>query len=217
MNASNPIGIVLVEDHTIVREGLRALLSAREEFRVVGEVGNGREALALIKQKKPRVVVMDLNLPGLNGVDVIASLKQSLPEIKVLVLSMHATEEFVRPAVRAGADGFLVKGAGLSDLVAAIVALSKGEAFFSPCVAKILLEGLQPGSNSSSESLTLREREVLRLVARGKSSREIADLLGISVKTVEGHRGNIMEKLHIHELAGLVRYAIRMGLVSPQE
>ncbi len=212
------IRVMLAEDHTIVREGLRALLDRSPDVEVVGEVADGRSAVTKAMLWKPEVVLMDLGMPELNGVDATREIKQYLPETAVLILSMYAGEEYVRPAIRAGASGYLLKGSGLSDLEAAIAAVARGDAFFSPSVAKILLEesqakrGVTP--KEPSDVLTKREREVLVLVADGKSSPEIAAFLELSVKTIEGHRGRIMTKLGIHNVAGMVRYAVRRGLVS---
>lgn len=216
---SDPIRVVLAEDHTIVREGLRALLDSRDDVVVVAEADNGKDAVAAATEHRPDVVVMDLNMPGLNGVDATKAIRDALPDTRVLILSMYSTEEHVRPAIRAGAGGYLLKGSGLSDLVAAITAVATGNAFFSPQVAKIVLDDSRrterTGVNErAGAELTARERQILRLVAEGRSSPEIARDLNLSVKTVEGHRGRIMAKLDTKNVAGLVRHAIRLGLVS---
>jgi DNA-binding NarL/FixJ family response regulator len=215
-----PIRVVVAEDHTIVRQGIVALLSGREDIVVVGEAGDGRAAVAAATQLAPDVVIMDLGMPGLNGVDATRQVVKESPSTRVLILSMHAGEEHVRPAIRAGTSGFLLKGSGLSDLVAAIRAVAAGDAFFSPAVAKILLrdacQGEADGADHAPGSeLTSREREIVQLVAEGKSSPEIAALLHLSAKTVENHRSRIMAKLDVRDVAGLVRYAIRVGLASP--
>jgi two-component system, NarL family, response regulator NreC len=210
--------VLLAEDHTIVRQGLASLLSAQRGIEVVGEAENGRDAVSAALRLRPHVVLMDLGMPGLNGVDATRQIRREAPETFVVVLSMHASEEHVRPAIRAGATGYLLKGSGLSDLVAAIRAVAAGEAFLSPAVAKILLRDAQSDDEPASGGpLTGREREILQLVGEGHSSPDIAKLLQLSVKTVEGHRGRIMSKLNIHDVAGLVRYAIRVGLVSPDK
>ncbi len=206
------IRVLLVDDHTIVREGLRALLATADDIEVVGEASNGREALALAKTTTPNVVVMDLAMPLLNGVDATARIRAALPQTQVVVLSMHATEAHVRPALRAGARGYLLKGAGLSDLLTAVRSVAAGDAFFSPPIAAFLLDEENAGS-----SLTTREREVLQLVGEGRSSAEIARLLHISIKTVEGHRARLMTKLRAKNVADLVRAAIRLGLVSEEQ
>lgn len=223
---AEPIRVLLADDHAIVRQGLAALLASQRGIEVVGEAADGREAVAAAARLRPHVVVMDLGMPGLNGVDATRQIRRESPETAVLVLSMHASEEHVRPAIRAGATGYLLKGSGLSDLVAAIRAVAAGEGFLSPAVAKILVRDAQrPGAGSpqteagdaGSGPLTAREREILQLVGEGHSSPDIARVLHLSVKTVEGHRGRIMAKLGIHDIAGLVRYAIRVGLVSPHD
>lgn len=214
------IRVLLAEDHTIVREGLKALLNATADLEVVGEVEDGRAAVDAVPRLNPDVVVMDLNMPKLNGVDATREIREKVGAPKVVILSMYDGEEYVRPAIRAGASGYLLKGSGLSDLVKAIRAVASGEAFFSPAIAMILLRdsrGEGPTeSKDPADGLTKREREVLTLVGDGKSSPEIAKILGLSVKTIEGHRGRIMAKLECHNVAGLVRHAIRLGLVKAE-
>lgn len=216
------IRVLIAEDHTIVREGLKALLTATEDLEVVGEVADGREAVEACARLNPDVVVMDLNMPKLNGVDATREIREKPDAPKVVILSMYDGEEYVRPAIRAGASGYLLKGSGLSDLVKAIRAVAGGEAFFSPAIAMILLRDSRGETSSTNapdpgDGLTKREREVLTLVGEGKSSPEIAKHLGLSVKTIEGHRGRIMAKLEIHNVAGMVRQAIRLGLVSADQ
>ena len=204
----DPIRVLLVDDHPIVREGLRLLLATQRGIEVVGEAADGHEACSAARALEPDVVVLDLALPGLHGVDVTRTIRAERETTRVLVLSMHGSDEHVRPAVRAGASGFLVKGAGLSDIAAAIIAVAAGNAYFSPGLAERLVTG------ESGPELSQREREVLVLVAQGYSTPQIGAHLGLSAKTVEGHRGRIMTKLGIHDIAGLVRFAIRAGLVS---
>jgi len=216
---TDPIRVLLAEDHTIVREGLKALLDGCDDLVVVGEAVNGKQAVEQAKAHRPNVVCMDLNMPELNGVDATKAIRDALPDTHVLILSMYSTEEHVRPAIRAGAEGYLLKGQGLSDLVAAIKAVASGSAFFSPEVAKIVLDdsrrAARTGVNErAGTELTPRERQILKLVAEGNSSPEIARDLDLSVKTIEGHRGRIMSKLDTRNVAGLVRHAIRLGLVS---
>lgn len=217
--AVEPIRVLIAEDHTIVRQGLISLLTAERGIEIVGEASDGQEAVEAAGRLKPHVVLMDLGMPGLNGVDATRQIKRDFPDVAVLVLSMYSAEEHVRPAIRAGAAGYLLKGSGLSDLVAAIRAVASGEAFLSPQVAKILLKDARTDDEAAASSgpLTAREREILQLVGEGSSSPEIARALSLSVKTVEGHRSRIMAKLNIHDVAGLVRYAIRTGLVSPDK
>lgn len=205
--SASPIRVMLVDDHPIVREGMRILLGTSGGIEVVGEAAEGHEACAAARTLEPDVVVLDLALPGLHGVEVTRRIRAERPATRVLVLSMHGSDEHVRPAVRAGASGFVVKGAGLSDIAAAIVAVAAGNAYFSPGLAERLVGHGPP-------ELSAREREVLVLVAQGYSTPQIGAHLGLSVKTVEGHRGRIMSKLGIHDLAGLVRFAIRSGLVT---
>lgn len=212
---ASPIRVVLAEDHTIVREGVRALLEDRDDIEVVDEVADGRSAIESAVKHRPDVIVMDVGMPVINGVDATKKIREALPDTRVLMLSMYSNEEYVRPAIRAGANGYLLKGSGLSDLVQAIRSVATGDAFFSPEVAKVLLEDSREEQKPDPLAvLTKREREVLVHVAEGKSSPEIAKLLGLSVKTVEGHRGRIMAKLDIRNVAGLVRYAIKVGLID---
>jgi DNA-binding NarL/FixJ family response regulator len=206
------VRVLLVEDHTIVREGLKAMLALESDLQVVGEAPDGNAGVKLAKELHPDVVVMDLNLPGLNGVDATQAVVQACPSTRVLVLSMYGGPEHVRPAVRAGASGYLVKGTGVSELVSGIRAVSRGEPWFSHGIAAVLLRDPDGGAGS----LTPREREVLRYVAEGLSSAEIARALDLSVKTVESHRSRIMTKLDVTNAAGLVREAIRLGLVSAE-
>jgi DNA-binding NarL/FixJ family response regulator len=204
------VRVLLVEDHTIVREGLKAMLALESDLEVVGEASDGNAAVKLAKELTPDVVVMDLSLPGLNGVDATGTIVAACPATRVLVLSMYGGPEHVRPAVRAGASGYLVKGTGVSELVSGIRAVAKGEPWFSHGITAILLRDADGGAGS----LTPREREVLLYVAEGLSSAEIARTLDLSGKTVESHRSRIMTKLDVTNAAGLVREAIRLGLVS---
>ncbi|MCB9639783.1 MAG: response regulator transcription factor [Myxococcales bacterium] len=214
--SSQTIRILLAEDHTIVRQGLFALLSQAPDLLVVAEASDGNEAVRLALEHQPDVIVMDIGLPYLNGVDATAQIRQQLPQTQVLILSMHSGEEYVRPAIRAGARGFLLKGSDLSELVLAIRAVVEGNAFFCPTVANLLLQDSFANKPTTHHpQLTAREREVLQKVAEGFSSTQIAHLLEISSKTVESHRARIMQKLHIHDIPGLVRYAIRIGLIAP--
>ncbi|RMG96736.1 MAG: DNA-binding response regulator [Deltaproteobacteria bacterium] len=211
-----PIRVLLVEDHTIVREGLRALVDSTSVLEVVGEAGSGEEALAIAGELAPDVAVVDLNLPGLDGVETIERLHAAVPGIKVLVLSMYESPQHVRPAIRAGASGYIVKGAGLSDFLAAVRTVAEGGAFFSPEVAGYVLpSGPEDDPSPSAPQLTPREREVLRLVAEGLSTNEIAEALGLSPKTIEGHRSRLISKIGVKNVAGLVRHAIHLGLVDP--
>jgi len=216
-DSNRVIRVLIAEDHTIVREGLKALLAARSGIDVIAEVGNGRAAVEKAQALRPDVVVMDLNMPELNGLEATRLIRETEGlETQVLILSMHSSEEYVRPALRAGASGYLLKGSGLSDLVSAIEALAGGNAFFSPEVARIVLQDSRRPARSgpANNELSQRELQVLKLVAEGKSSPEVAKILHLSVKTIEGHRSRIMAKLETRNVVGLVRYAIKIGLVT---
>ncbi len=214
-----PIRVLLAEDHTLVRAGIRALLENIEEVNVVAEADDGREALRLIEAHQPDVVLMDIAMPGLNGLEATAQVEQNFPYVRVIILSMHANEEYVWQALRAGAAGYLLKDADIAELEVAVKAVARGETYLTPPVSKHVIAdyvrrvGGEPGP---AERLTPRQREVLQLIAEGHTTREIAQILGVSVKTVETHRQQLMERLDIHDIAGLVRYAIRIGLVMPE-
>lgn len=212
---SSSLRILLAEDHAIVRLGLRALLAQEPDLQVVAEANDGNEAIRLACEHQPDVVVMDIGLPSLNGIDATLFIREKCPRTHVLILSMHGGEEYVRPAIRAGARGFLLKGSGLADLLPAIRAVAQGNAFFCPSVAHLLLQDGFSSPSQTEVQLTLREREVLQKVVEGFSSTQIAQQLQISPKTVESHRARIMQKLHLHDVPSLVRYAIRIGLIIP--
>jgi two-component system response regulator NreC len=214
---SHSIAVLLVDDHTVVRKGIRRLLEDDERIRVVAEASNGRDALELAQRLKPDVAIVDVGLPLLNGIELTRQLKAVCERTAVLVLSMHADPAYVRRALQAGAKGYLLKDAEDQDLVRAVLAVSSGSSYFSPAVSNVLLEGFLEGSEELDEELARlsdREREVLQLVAEGKSSKEIAQILDLSVSTVESHRKHIMEKLNLHNTAAVVRFAIRKGLVQ---
>jgi DNA-binding NarL/FixJ family response regulator len=209
--------IVLADDHRLVREGLRRLLEERADLRVVGEASTGDEAVALATAEHPDLVVMDLAMPGLSGVEATRRIRQSGNGTRVLVLSMYGDRSHVEEVLRAGASGYVLKDAATSDLLEAIDAVRAGDSFLSAGVTQQVVDALtRPGepSDRSLASLTDREREVLTLIAEGLSSKEIGDRLGVSLKTVESHRANLMDKLDIHKVSALVRFAIRAGLVS---
>ncbi len=211
-----PIRVLVVDDHTIVRQGLVALLANSAGIQVVGEAGTAAAALESAGRLQPEVVLLDLSLPDLPGIAVLQRLAEVAPASRVLVLSMHDGEEYVRPAVAAGARGYLVKGSGLGDLVAAIGAVAAGQAFFSPAAAAKLLPGqgkLPAGDLDRLATLSPREKQVLELVALGLTSGEIGERLAISQKTVEAHRANLGAKLGLRDLPGLVRFAVRTGVV----
>lgn len=214
MNA--PIRVLLADDHALVRAGIRALLSAMPTVSVVGEVADGREALRAIASVQPHIVLMDIMMPGLNGLDATARIVKEFPTVRVVMLSMNANEEYVLQAMRAGARGYLLKNVEPAELGQAIAAVARGETYLTAAVSKHVISAYvqRTGAASSLERLTPRQREILQLVAEGHTTKEIAHALGLSVKTIEMHRAQLMEALDIHDIAGLVRYAIRMGVVS---
>jgi DNA-binding NarL/FixJ family response regulator len=209
--------VVLADDHVLVRAGIRSLLERMPSVEVVAEANDGRQALDLIAKHVPDVVLMDLAMPGLNGLDAAARVQKEFPTVKVLVLSMHANEEYVIQAVRSGASGYLLKEAAASELEVAIRAVTSGETYLGPRISKAVIERYVARTKEDApRELTPREREIVQLVAEGKSSKEIAYLLKLSVKTIDAHRGQMMQKLDIHDVPGLVRYAMRAGLVPPE-
>ena len=212
--------MVLVDDHALVRAGLRALLQKLPGVEVVAEAVDGREALVAIKAFKPDVVLMDISMPGLNGLEAAAVATRDYPESRVLILSAHSSEEYVGQALRAGASGYLLKDAATVELELAIMAVARGETYLSPAVSKHVISNYVRrvgGEAGSLELLTPRQRETLQLVAEGKSTKEIARILHVSVKTIETHRAQLMDRLDIHDVAGLVRFALRVGLVKNDE
>jgi len=211
--------IALADDHTLVRAGIRALLEADGGVEVVAESGDGREALELVLRHRPDVALIDLGMPGLNGLELARRLTQELPRTRVIVLSMHAEASYVRQALKAGVAGYLVKGAAVSELPLAIESVVRGETYLSPRISQTVVQDfLRDGAGEPDplEGLTGRQREILQLVAEGRSTKEIASALELSVKTVETHRSRIMDRLGIRDIAGLVRLAIRTGLVSAE-
>jgi len=213
------ITVILADDHTVVRQGLRALLEAEEDMSVVGEAENGRQAVQMAKRLEPDVVVMDIAMPLLNGLEATRQVSRESPKSKVLILSSYSDDEYVQQLTDAGASGYLVKQTAAQDLVAAIREAKKGNAFFSPAISKRLLEHYrasigQPAGEKKSPKLTPRELEVLQLIAEGYANKQIAGELFISIKTVEKHRQQLMNKLDIHDVAGLTRYAIAKGVIE---
>lgn len=212
-----PIRVLVADDHTIVRTGIRHVLESEAGFEVVGEAANGSEALSLVAQLRPDVVVLDISMPGESGLKVAARLRDSSPEPKVLVLSMHDNAEYVLESVRAGADGYLLKDTAVAELRSAIRAVCRGESYFSPPIAGRLRDALrgEPLTPAGTlDQLTGREREVLLGVVRGKTNKEIATELGISHRTVETHRESLMRKLQIRTVAELTRFALAAGIVG---
>jgi DNA-binding NarL/FixJ family response regulator len=213
----NEIRILLADDHALILGGIRALLTEIEGVTIVGEATNGRDAVAMAKTLRPNLVIMDISMKELNGIEATAQIKAQLPAIQVLVLSMHTTEDFVRRALIAGASGYLVKDSAPLELRMAIEAVMRGEHYISSRVSGHLVSRLVAGKGeaaSSMESLTPRQREILQMIAEGKSTKQIAYVLEVSVKTIETHRASLMERLAIHDVAGLVLYAVRNHLVS---
>src|SRR5258708_4000718 len=214
------ISVLLVDDHTVVRQGLRALLEAEPDMEVVGEAEGGRQAVQLATKLKPNVVVMDIAMPQLNGLEATRQILKEAPVCRVLVLSSYSDDEYVHQLTEAGAAGYLVKQAAATDLVKAIREAKKGNAFFSPAISKQLMEHYRQtlihgvAVRKRTDMLTSREAEVLQLVAEGYANKQIASELGINIKTVEKHRQQLMNKLDIHEIAGLTRYAVAKGIVE---
>lgn len=211
------IRVLLAEDHALVRSGIRALLEGLPGIQVVAEAGDGREALRLVAAHHPDVVLLDITLPGLNGLEVAARIARTHPRTRVLILSMHSDAEYVTQALRAGAAGYLIKDDSGPELEVALRAVARGDRYLSPAVAKPVIEGYvrHPGERGPLERLTPRQREILQLIAEGHSTKQVAQKLGLSPKTVETHRAQLMKRLGLHNLAGLVRYAIHAGVVSP--
>lgn len=215
----NKIRVLLVDDHALVRAGIRALLHVLGHD-VVAEAGDANEALQLIEAHKPDVVLMDIAMPGLNGLEVTAQFAQSLPQVRVIILSMHTNAEYVRRALRAGAAGYLIKNSAAAELDIAVKAAARGDTYLSPAVAKFITAdyvGHGAGGSDTLSRLTPRQIEILQLIARGYTRKQIAEALSISVKTVDSYRAQLMEQLDIRDTAGLVLHAVRAGLVTPEE
>jgi DNA-binding NarL/FixJ family response regulator len=214
-----PIRVVLADDHALVRAGIRGLLQGLRDVEVVGEAGDGHDALRLVEKLRPEVVLLDIGLPGLSGLEVAGRITRLDASIRVVILSMHTSEEFVLRALRAGCAGYLLKDSAVSELEVAVRAVARGETYLSPAVSKRVVDDYvrrSGGAVNPLEALTPRQREILQLAAEGHSSKDIAQRLGISYRTVEGHRAQLMERLGVHDLAGLVRFAVRVGLITPQ-
>ena len=208
------IRVVLADDHQLVRQSLKALLE-REGFQVAAEASDGQEALRLVPNVSPDVAIFDISMPILNGLDAARELKKSSPKTKTILLTQHDEDQYVTEALRAGVRGYVLKNQAATDLVHAIQQVCRGEIYLSPSISRTVVEAFLSKTALPTDPLTSRERQILQLIGEGKSSREIAALLGISIKTAESHRTRLMRKLDIHELASLVRYAIRRGLVQP--
>ena len=216
------IRVILAEDHTVVRAGLRALLDQSEKITVVAEAEDGIQAYDLSAKFRPNVVIMDITMPHLNGIEATKRIKENFPEISVVILTVHANEAYIFQALSAGAEGYLVKQTAPEDLVAAVIAAAQGEAFLSPLISRSIVENYfqnseDLGNLDSLNSLTRREREVLQMIAEGMTTRQIAKQLFVSQKTIRTHRSNMMHKLDLHTTASLTLYALRKGLISLPE
>ena len=212
-----PLRILLAEDHTLVRAGIRALLESLEGIEVVAEAADGREALRLVKAHSPDILLMDITMKEMNGLEAAARLAKERLATRVIILSMHADQVYVRQALQAGAAGYLLKGADVAELELALKAVMRGDTYLSPSISKDLVGDLLSGNAPAAnplDDLTPRQREILQLVTEGRTTKEIAVRLDLSIKTVETHRAQLMERLNIHDVAGLVKFAIRAGLTQ---
>ena len=213
------IRILVVDDHTILRDGICALLTLASDMEVVGEASNGREALEKVRELQPDVVIMDIAMPLLGGLETTRRMRKEFPGTKVLALTQYADKEYVFPVIEAGAHGFISKTAASSEVASAIRSAHRGDSFLSPSVARFLVEGYQRGASVRKghdpyELLTDREREILKLLAEGRTTQDIADMLAISPKTADGHKTNLMAKLDLHNRVDLVKYALRKGIIT---
>jgi DNA-binding NarL/FixJ family response regulator len=215
----NMIRVLLVDDHTLVRAGIRSLLEKMPGVEVMGEASNGREALEFVRLQLPNLVLMDIAMRDLGGLEALPRIRKSFPAVKVVILSAHANEEYVIRALRSGASGYMLKDAAAVELELVIKSVAHGKTYLSPSISRPIIDSyLQRvgGESSPLDQLTTRQREIVQLIAEGKNTKEIASMLKISVKTVEAHRLQLMARLDIHDVPGLVRYAIRSGLVSSE-
>jgi len=215
-----PIRILLADDHTLVRAGIRALVEKLQAVKVVAEAKDGREAVRMVKEHKPNLILMDVAMPGLNGLEATARISKEFPGARVIILSMYANEEYVREAIKAGAAGYLVKRGAAAELEHAIMTVASGENYYSPLITTRVSKnqaGQLSADRASIDRLTPRQREILQLIAERHSTKDIAGILNISIKTVETHRAQLMDRLGIHDVPGLVRFAIKAGLVSLEE
>lgn len=215
-----PTRVLVADDHTLVRAGIRALLESIDGVQVIAESGDGHETLDLIALHLPDVALLDIGMPGLNGLEVAKRVRQAAHRTRIIILSMHADPSYVTQALRAGAVGYLLKGASVEELPLAIKAVMRGETYLTPKVSRSVVDAFLRDTGETADplaGLTARQREILQLVAEGHSTKEIATRLDVSVKTVETHRARLMERLDIHDVAGLVRFAIRAGLIPPGE
>lgn len=214
----NKLRVLLADDHVLFRAGLRALLQSSPNIQVVAEANTGYEAIEMAKQHRPDVAVLDISMKELNGLAATAKIKAEVPSVKVVILSMHDLEDYIREAFQAGASAYLLKDSAEPELELALAAVARGETYLSPRVSKRMVDAFlqKPGTDAPAAApLTPRQREILQLIAEGHSTKEVAFRLGVSIKTVEAHRAQMMDRLDIHDVPGLVRYAIRAGLVAP--
>jgi two-component system, NarL family, response regulator NreC len=209
-----PIRVVLADDHTLVRQSLKSLLE-REKFQVIAEASDGQELVRASEAHHPDIAIVDISMPTLNGIDASRELARSCPKTKTILLTQHEEEQYVQEALEAGVKGYVLKNQVASDLLLAIQQVSRGGVYLSPGVSQAVVQGYRSKSERRPDPLSVRERQVLQLIAEGRSTKDVASLLGISVKTAESHRSRLMQKLDIHETASLVRYAVRRGLVQP--
>jgi two-component system, NarL family, response regulator NreC len=209
-----PIRVVLADNHALVRQGLKALLE-REGFQVAGEASDGQEVIRLVSHIRPDIAILDISMPILNGIDAARELRKTSPTTKTILLTRHDEDQYVTEALRSGVKGYVLKNQGATDLVHAIREVCRGGIYLSPSISGTIVGAFLSKTDLPADPLTSRERQVLQLVGEGKSTKEVAALLGISMKTAESHRTRLMQKLDIHETASLVRYAIRRGLVQP--
>lgn len=214
MNQTRKTRILLADDHAIVRQGFSLILKAQPDLEVVGEASNGREAVDLATKLQPDIIVMDVSMPELNGIEATRRIAEASPRTRVVALSMHRDSVYVREALRAGARAYLLKDSVEGDLITAVRAVAKGEGYISPAVSEAVLSDYRKHVTNPIDLLTGREREVLQMIAEGKTNKEVAATLTLSVYTVEAHRGKIMEKLNLHSTGELVRFAIRNGLID---
>jgi DNA-binding NarL/FixJ family response regulator len=215
----NPVRILLADDHTVMRNGLRLLLERQPHLQVVGEAADGRQAVALSESAKPDVVIMDIAMPNLNGIEAARQIVNRNPRTAIAILSMHSDESYVIRALKAGARAYLLKDSAEADLLAAVRALTEGKSFFSPAISKILVEDYMRhlesrGAEDTYELLTNREREILQLLAEGRTNKEVANMLNLSLYTVETHRTHILQKLNLHSVPELILYAVRKGIIA---
>ena len=213
------VRVMIADDHPLVRSGMRFLLEREGEFQVIAEAADGYEAIDLAVLHKPDVILLDVGMPRLSGPDAAQSISQKVPNARIVMVSMHSDEAYVLRALKAGARGYLLKASPEADVLTAVRAVAAGNAYFSPSITKLLVEEYvvevrRRGVEDSYDLLSVREKEILQILATGKTNREIADLLHISISTVETHRNNIFQKLHLHNLAELILYAVRKGLIS---